>query len=337
MIIKHPALSPQLLKKMTSIYVLIGLDHYLINDAAQQIKSTWRQRGDSNERTIDIHTPTDWNTVLTEANSYSLFEEFTLLDVRFNKKTIDPLGKKVLLEYIEQLHSRCLLVLHAHIVPAKSLQWLSQHPSVTLVSITSLSHSALQEWITQQLKDKAIRHDPQVPGLIHQFSQNNQLACAQTIEKLSLIHDHTSELTVDEVLSQLIDHSDAPLYELADACLCADAQKAIHLIQQAYHHRIEPTLILWLLTQEIRQLIQLSHLLKQSITLSLACSQLNIWPKRVRSYQMTLARLPLTHLYSLLNRSKALDEHIKTSQGQHIWHGLEKLALALCSSERITH
>lgn len=333
MIIKHTTLVPHLLKNIKSIYVLIGPDHYLINDAAQNIKTTWRQRGETSERIIDINSPNDWNTFLAEANSYSLFEELTLLDVRFDKKAIDSVGKTVLVQYLQHINSRCLIILRAGTIPAKQLQWLADNESVVLVQIPPLTGIALQDWITTQLRNKAIRHAPQIPALIYQFSQNNLLACAQAIEKLTLIYDSETELTVDDVLAQLIDQCDFQLYELADACLNSDDMKVIHLLRQAYRNRVEPTLILWLLTQEIRQLIQLTHLLKQSMTLSNACNQLKIWPKRTKLYEMTLARLSLPSLYRLLHHSKQLDECIKTSQGHHIWHTLEKLALALCSKK----
>ena len=329
MMIKHPALEPHLLRNIKSIYVLVGLDHYLLNEAAYSIKKAWRQRGETSEKIIDINMPSDWNILSTEANSYSLFEELVLLDVRFDKKTIDRIGKETLSQYLQHVNSRCLIILRANAIPAKQLQWLADIESVVLVQMAPLNEAALLNWITSQLKTRSLRFDPQVPAIIHRFSQNNMLACAQSIEKLALIYDNINELSVEDVNAQLIDQSDFQLYELADACLTANGARALHLLQQAHNNRIEPTLVLWILTQEIRQLIQLTHLLKQSMPLATACSQLKIWPKRNRLYEMTLARISLSSLYKLLQSSKQLDESIKTSQGQQIWYALESLALAL--------
>jgi DNA polymerase-3 subunit delta len=169
-----------------------------------------------------------------------------------------------------------------------------------------------------------------VPALIHQYTQGNLLACAQTIEKLALISDKTNVLTAEDVKAQLIYQCEYQLYELADACLTANAEKALHLLRQANNNRTEPTLILWLLTQEVRQLIQLSHALKQQVAFSVACSQQKIWPQRANLYERTLTRLPLARLYELLKNSKQLDEQIKSNQSQQIWNGFEQLALTLC-------
>lgn len=330
MLIKYQALMLHLKKNIQAMYVLVGSDHYLLNDAAFNIKKAWRQRGETDEKTLHINTATDWTILQEEANSYSLFAEQVLLDARFDKKTIDAAGKAVLNQYLQNINPRCLIILHASAVPTKQLQWLSNHEHVTLVQASPLTGPALQSWIVTQLQQRSIGYDPQVPALIHQYTQSNLLACAQVIEKLALINDKATVLTLEDVRAQLIDQCEYQLYELADACLAANAVKALHLLRQANNNRTEPTLILWLLTQEIRQLIQLSHALKQHVAFSIACSQQKIWPQRTKLYETTLARLPLTRLYELLHDSKQLDEQIKSNQSQHVWNGFEQLALALC-------
>ena len=333
MIIKYQALIPHLQRNIKAVYVLVGHDHYLRNDAALNIKKNWRQRGETDEKIVHINMPADWRLLLEEANSYSLFSELVLLDIRFDKKTIDSLGKDILNQYLQNINPRCLIILQASTVPAKQLQWLTSNEHVVLVQVDPLSNAALQSWIAMQLTSRSIHYAAQVPTLIHQYTQNNMLACSQVIEKLALIHDATSELTVEDVNEQLIDQCEFQLYELADACLAANAVRAIHLLRQAVSNSIEPTLILWLLTQEIRQLIQLSHLMKQGTSFSNACAELRIWSNRAKLYQSTLTRVSLTQLYQLLQDSKRLDERIKTSQSHQIWHAFETLALSLCLGE----
>lgn len=330
MLIKYQALMPHLKKNMQALYVLVGSDHYLLNDAAFNIKKAWRQRGETDEKILHINATADWRTLQEEANSYSLFAEQVLLDARFDKKTIDAAGKTLLNQYLQNINPRCLIILHASAVPAKQLQWLYNNANVTLVQATPLTGSGLQSWISTQLQRHSIAYEPQIPALIYQYTQNNLLACAQVIEKLALINDKESVLTLEDAKAQLIDQCEYQLYELADACLTANAEKALHLLRQANNNRTEPTLILWLLTQEIRHLIQLSHALKQQVAFSVACAQQKIWPQRASLYETTLARLPLTKLYELLHNSKQLDEQIKTNQSQHVWNGCEQLALALC-------
>ncbi len=327
--IKCQALTQQLKQKTHALYILTGQDHYLLNNAAIEIKQAWRKSGECDETILHLNSPTDWECLMEEANSYSLFTDLILIDARLDKKTIDALGKKTLQTYLDNINQRCLIILRAPNIPNKQLQFISHHQHALIVQAYPLAAAELQRWITTQLSLHKIRHEAHVPGLIHQYTQGNMLACAQVIEKLQLTITDGELLTTSMALDYLSDQCDYQLYELADACLNARAEKAIHLLRQAHQNKTEPTLILWLLSQEIRQLIQLDHLQK-SLTFSNACKQLNIWPQRAKAYETTLARCSLMKLNHLLHACQQLDEQIKSNQTINSWHGLERIAIELC-------
>ena len=155
------------------------------------------------------------------------------------------------------------------------------------------------------------------------------LACAQVIEKLDLINNKDEICTTKMVMDHLTDECDYPLYELTEACLAGLGEKVIHLLRQVSQNKGEPTLILWLLTQEIRTLIQLSQKINKGETLSSACTQLNIWSQRVSLYANTIKRLSLSKLYQHLQQCHELDKLIKSNKNNIIWHELERLALNL--------
>lgn len=336
MIIKYQALAQQLTRKPTAVYILIGQDHYLLNDAALMIKKTAGPSNERDDKTLDITSANDWNLLLSEANSYSLFAEKILLDVRYDKKTFDAAGKKIIQAYINNINPRCLILMRAPQLPNKQLQWLASHEHVTIVQVSALPAHALQAWIENQLKLNHMQYEPDVPLLIHQYTQNNMLACAQLIEKVVLTNNTEEILTINLVKEHLIDQCDYPLYELADVCLKGQADKAIHFLRLASQRKGELTLILWILTQEIRQLIQLSHLISQSIPFSNACNQLKIWTQRMSLYEKPLKYLSQIDLHHLLQFSQQLDEQIKSGQNLQVWHGLEQLALGLCGNYNIS-
>ncbi len=331
MLIKHPSLAANLNHKLHAIYVLLGQEHYLVNDAAFSIKKAWRQKGETDETTLHLNAASDWNMLLEEANSYSLFSELVMLDARCDKKSIDTAGKEILNTYLQQINPRCLIILRAPNITAKQLQWLTNNEHIVIVQVYALPPAALQNWIRGQLQASSINFQSEIPALIHQYTQGNMLACAQVIEKLKLISNADEALTPSDVLEQLIDQCDYQLYELADACLTANGKKAIHLLRRASLDHTEPTLILWLFSQEIRLLIQLSHLLKQAVAFTAACNQLKIWPQRANLYQTTLARISPDKLYQLLHFSAQVDEQIKSNRSERVWHAFEQMALTLCS------
>ena len=326
--IKYQALEQQLKKKLHAVYLLTGQDHYLLNDAAQCIKTAWRGQHACDEKKIWLNTKADWMSLFDEANSYSMFSETVLIDASLDKKSMDAAEKKMLQHYMQHINPRCLVLIRAPHVPNKQLQLLTNNEHTLLVQAYPFSAQELQRWITLALSRHNLEYTKEIPALIHQFTQGNMLACAQVIEKLTLVASG-KPLTQEIVREQLSDQCDYQLYELADACLASNVEKALHLLRLARQNRTEPTLILWLLSQEIRQLTQLCHLRNQSIPLALACAQLNIWPQRARSYELALKRLSLVSLYELLQRCQHIDNQIKSNQNAMIWHEIERVALSL--------
>jgi DNA polymerase-3 subunit delta len=329
MIINYYGLTSSLQKQKSSVYILCGQEPYLLNDAAVQIKHHYRQTNDVDEKILHLQQSADWTLFLDEANSYSLFSECLLLDVRFDKKNLDAAGKKAFNLYLSNINYRCIVVFRAPNATAKEFQSISSNDKVALLQTTPLNAQAMQKWIITQLQTKSLQYTSEVPELIQRYTQGNMLACAQAIERLALTHDVQSVLTIHDALQHLSDQCEFQLYELPEACLQGNAEKAIHLLRHAAQERIEPTLVLWLLTQEVRQLLLLSQLLKQSLNVSEACMKLKIWSSRINSYQNALKRLTQQQLYTLLEQCSHIDTAIKTGKNLLAWQALEQLSFLI--------
>ena len=323
MIIKPVALSAHLKDQCLSIYILTGPEQLLSDQAVLEIKTAWSQLGSVDETKMDLSTASDWNKLIQSASNYSIFSDRVLVDARYDKKTLDAGALKHLINYVDQKNTRSMIVFRAQNLTPKSLAVLSAHNNIAHLHFSSLSAAALTQWIQNQLKDHGIRYQSDVPLFIHQYSQHNLHACAQIIEKLSMTHDMKIQLTCDQVMPHLIDQSEFSIYELADHCLGGDLSGALHVLQRLREVRAQPTLILWLLTQEIRQLIELKHKLINT-PMHLACRQQKIWPQRAALYDKSLARLSAKKLSNLLQDAQHLDEQIKSSTSQYIWQTLEQ-------------
>ena len=111
--IKQQMLAQQIQKKISPLYVLIGQEHYLLEESLHTIKSAIKKSYDYDEKIISIQSTEDWATVLEEANSYSLFSDTVLLNIFYDKKSIDATGKKILTEYLKIINSRCFIIIRS--------------------------------------------------------------------------------------------------------------------------------------------------------------------------------------------------------------------------------
>lgn len=333
--IKHQMLAQQVQRRIAPLYMLVGQDNYLLEDSLVTIKSAIQKAYDCDEQVISIQSPEDWNTIREEANSYSLFSDTTLLNIFFDKKSIDASGKKILTEYLTSVNPRCFIVIRAPNVPAKQLQWLTAHEQAVVSVAYPLPTVAMKNWIATELRRNTLNFDLLVPDIIHQYTQGNMLACAQVIEKIALSHAPGSTISIQQAQEQLSDQCDHNLFELIDSCLQSQGDRTVQILRHAANNKTEPTLVLWMLTQEVRTILQLTNLLQQQIDLKTAAAQLKIWPQRINLYQACCKRLTEKVLQQLHQYCYCIDERIKSSFSTHVWSSLENLALSLCTGQLI--
>jgi DNA polymerase III subunit delta len=323
MLIKYAAL-PQHLQKSSlfPLYMIYGSDSYCMQKAASDIKKAF-QSGVWEEKKITLDSLEDWRFFIDEANSYALFSEKVLLHVYYEKKTLEASSKTLLIQYLSAVNPRCLIVFCAPHLTSKILQWVATSPEAALIPATPLDTNSMKKWIMDTLKAYSIQYEPQLPDLILQYTEGNMAACAQALEKIALIASPNLPLDTEEALMQLTNQCDYTLYALTAACLEANGAKALRILQQLANTQTEPTLVLWLLAQEIRLLLDFDQ--KNS----------KIWPARIPLYQKMRKRISKNTLEYLLHFCFTVDQKIKTGIGIPIWQGLEGIALSLCQGRLV--
>ena len=260
---------------------------------------------------------------MCEAESYGLFYDQLILDASLNKKTLDAKSKKTLITYLEKrINPRTRIIIRAPLLPIKQLTVFNSNQQIGLINITPLKPREHQQWVAHQLKQHHFTYMRGVIELIQTYTQGHVHAAAQTIERLALVHEPNTCLSLEDVQEQLLDVRDYKLYELSSACLEGNAPKTLDLAMRAKQDQTEPTLMLWFTTQELRLLEQLHA--------GTSPQALNIRSFRIGSYQQAKKRLSKKHVYQLLRLSQRLDTHIKSGDSTQTWMLLEQLMMLFC-------
>jgi DNA polymerase III subunit delta len=270
---------------------------------------------------MSLENSNDWSDLIQEANTYSLFYEHLMLDATWNKKSFDVKTKKQLNAYANNPSTHCLLILRAPLITSKQYMELNKHEHITCITVNSLNATAELQWIQQALKQQQLNYtDQNIPKHIQTYTTGNLQAAHQAIERLALMHEPNATLTLESVQTQLLDESQYKLYEISSACLNGEPAKALPLLKRAQRDQVEPTLLLWLITQELRLLEQLAH--------GASYRDLNIYSFKTNLYQRASKRLSLAAIYQLIQISQALDVQIKSGLSKHTWLMTEQLVLA---------
>ena len=331
MLLKYPELQAHLTSSAyLPLYIVAGSDPYLIQKACMQIKNAYKNRRDCAEYISEINTPSDWNNFLQLTNSYSLFDEYSLIDAHLNKKSLDNNAKKTLTQYLADPNPECLALIRAPHLNTKKLLWLTNNPKVIVTQADTPVGIAFTKFIQNLAKINKLQINQQAIEFLAHHTQGNSLAAAQLIEKLSINFDTNKEITARDIQPHLTNQTQFQLYELADAILVGNVNKSLHILHRQKEQRTEAILVLWIITQEVRQLLKINHLLQQSISFANSCRKLNIWTSKIANYEKAIKRLDFLKSCELLQQCKQIDNLLRSSDSQRAWQLFEKIIVFIC-------
>lgn len=335
MIIAQNALDTHLKKGCAPVYMVLGQEPYLFQQAVLSIKRAFRlshrqDEGGPEEIVLDILQPQDWVDSFQQANTYTLFSDSQLLDLRFAKKSLDAAAKNALQTYADQPNTHSLVLIQAPDLPFKQMQALHNHLNIAIIQVQPYSPPAFKKFIIQRLQALQLTYESDIPDMIYQYHQANLLACNQFLELLACIHESSQALSSAILLTYLRDQSEFSMYELGEACLNGQLTHAIHIVRQIQHAQEEPILVLWILGQELRKITQIHHLVS-TLSFQAACQQLKIWTQKIPFYQRAWQRVSLAKAHELLKYCQTLDEQMKSHRNAMIWQELENIIVKICA------
>lgn len=325
MMIRYPDVSFQthLKKSLTPIYILIGHDSYLLNEAVIALKKTWAlsMPGNVEHKRIELN----WDALMLEANSYCIFSDYISIDTTWEKKSFDAKAKSTLMNYANNPNYNRLVILRAPAVSPIQCNDFNTSKQITVISVQSLQPKAEIDWIKQQLDQQLFTYTNEIPKLIQIATQGNLQAAHQTIERLVLTCEPNAHLTNEIVKTQLLDERQYKLYEISQACLEGELSKALQLMKRAQQDQIEPTLLLWCLTQELRLL--------EKLLCGHSYQSLKIPQFKAQLYQSARNRLSRNSILTLLQKSQHIDFNIKTGNHKLVYFLLEALVIEFSSGK----
>ena len=307
-----------------------------MDEATRAIRQQWQQQNsdDMSADALEKHyldiadTATEWEQLTSNLESRSLFNQQILFQARYTKKTLTKTAKTSLMDIAQQPNPANLLIFQAPLCKIKDFQMFKALSFATLVQITSLNAQEFPQWVFAKLQQHFPTATLEMAQLITQYTQGNAFAATQAIQKLALFISANEPLSLENVQDQLHHQCEYQTFELSDACLKGDAHRAIHILRA--HTKISETpLLLWILSNEIRQLLALAFSTK-SMPFQEACRAHNIWSSKIGLYQAASKRLANVNLQRLHHLCMRADECLKSGKTLLLRDILEQIALGLC-------
>ncbi|OPX56660.1 DNA polymerase III, delta subunit [Oceanospirillum multiglobuliferum] len=333
-------LSDHLKGKLKPIFFVSGDEPLQMREACDQIRAAVRKMGAEEREVYQVDNSFNWGVLHDASASMSLFASHKLIELHLPSGKPGQEGSQALQAYAKQIsddkgHSdNTLLIISGKLESsAANSKWFKALDAVGIyLPIWPIDASRLNGWISHRLRQAGFHATPEAISLLASRVEGNLLACDQEIQKLRLIYPEQNQLDENAILNAVQDSARFDVFALTDAMLLGDAVRTSKILTGLKGEGIEPPIILWGITRELRQLITLKHRVDQGQSFERLCKDLRIWDKRKPIYQRAMQQHSLRELQQLILQAEQVDRRIKGLDSKALKNSVWPLLSQLCLS-----
>ncbi len=318
-------------KELAPVYFIHGDETLLVDECADAVRAATRKQGYSDRQVFTVESGFDWQSLSAAGDSLSLFSERRVLELRLPTGKPGKEGAKVLSEYAARPpEDTLLLIISAKLEPAaRKSKWVQALDKAGVsVALWPVDAAQLPAWIERRMRAHDMQPSRDALRLIAERVEGNLLAAAQEIEKLYLLNG-PGALELETVTELVTDSARYDIFGLVDAALAGDALHVQRILAGLHSEGVEPVLVLWALSREIRALTGMARELQGGTALARVLASRRVWDKRKPLISGALKRIRGRQWWAMLQRCAYLDRVIKGRAPGSAWDELLQLALRL--------
>lgn len=318
-------------KGLAPVYLVSGDEPLLAQEVLDAIRAAARAAGFEHE-VYTVEAGFDWDGFYNATREGSLFAPRRLLDLRLPSGKPGEAGGAVLAQLAEEAPSDIVLAVSTGKLDkgARAAKWIGAiERAGVAVTVYPIEAAQLPAWITRRMRARGLTPAAGVAELLAHHMEGNLLACAQEIDKLAL--EGARGLSLDDIDADLSENARFNVFGLADACIAGDAARAARIVRSLAAEDAAPTLVLWALAREARDLSQLAAQLDSGRPEAEVLDK--VWMRRRPIVRRALKRMPAAAWRRVLAQAAHVDRVIKGRAVGDAWHELERLALAMAGMQ----
>ncbi len=329
--ISHEQLPRHLKTQFKSIYIVSGDEPLLVQEACDAIRVKARDEGCTERHVWDVaNSGFDWQAWLASGRNQSLFSDRQLIELRMPTGKPGNEGGKALRAYAEDVNpDNVLLIVTGKLdSSAQNSRWLKALCAVGMwVTVWPLTLAQMPTWVQRRMAQRGMSASPQAIALLVERVEGNPLAAMQEVEKLYLLYGdgHVSDEAMQDAV---VDSARFDIYALVDNALEGDTSRVVRILARLQEEGVEPALLLWALTREVRGLAMMASALAEGGQMDEVLRKFRVWDKRKAFTKKALLR-PGGNWQELLVCSAAADGVLKGAIPGDRWDELLSLSLQL--------
>lgn len=314
------------------LYLLSGDEPLLVDEALDAIRAAARQSG-CTERDVQIaERGFDWDEFRAGLGNLSLFASRQLIELRLPTGKPGDRGARELVALAADPPADKVVVVITPALAGKAAKtrWVTTLADAGVwVPLVTPNREQLPAWLAGRLKSAGLACDPDALTLLVDRVEGNLLAAKQEIDKLLLLTPG-EPVTVDTVRAAVADGARYDVFQLADAALAGDGQRAARILTHLEREGVAPTLALWSLARDIFTLVEVAHRLSAGDAPGRAMTAAGVWRSREALIGKAIRRGGVRRL---LQQARIADRVVKGARPGQPWSALMELTLSLAGTD----
>ncbi len=302
------------------IWLVFGDEPWQKNNSLATIKSTATQQGFTEVIRFTTDNKFDWQQLIEEFQSMSLFASQRIIEVEFTSIKIGDNGHKSLVQLSDILAKNTqfkdvIFIFHGPKLDGSSAnrKWFkSLSQQGCYVPLYDIDAKALPQWLQNQARILKVNLEPELKALLLELFEGNLLALEQELQKLHLLFG-SKLIRFSDAEKLIINQAKFNPFQVIDALLLGDCKKCISILNQLKQEGTVATQLIWIFHKEITQLNAMLHEIAQGEKLPGIYKKYRIWDKRKPLYQHALTHITLENSRVALSRLAQIDLISKTS------------------------
>ncbi len=315
-------LGKHLADRLLPAYLVAGDEPLQQGELLDDLRRAARDQGFDERHRFSSDTGIDWNSLLNESQSMSLFGGRRILELVLNDKRPDKAGSQILRDVLASPGDDTLLLIRCSKLDRRkdwNSAWVKALDEVgAVIEVWPVEGAGLRNWLQDRLASRGLSATEDALALLIERSEGNLLAAAQEVDKLTLLVED-GRVGPEDVQQAVGDSSRYSPFDLTEATAQGNAQRVLHIIQTLRAEGVEPPVLLWALSRDIRIL---DGMLSGGPPPRLP-------PQRVRAMQVQAQRLNPQHLKAAQASAIRADQCVKGMAKGDPWQYITSLALRL--------
>jgi DNA polymerase-3 subunit delta len=325
-------LNAHLKSDLLPIYFFSGDEPLQLGEAADAVRRVAREQGYTEREVMHAEKGFDWNELLAASNAMSLFAEKRVIDLRLPTGKPGKDGGAALVEYAERPPEDTVLLISSGKVDkrSQSAKWYKALDKVgATLQVWPVDANEMPKWLDQRLRSRGLQPERDAARLIAERVEGNLLAAAQEVDKLLLLNGE-GPLSAEQVEAAVADSARFDVFGLVDAVLIGNVSRLTRMLDGLRGEGVEPILVLWALTREIRSLADMAAQIETGKGIDGVLSR--VWGNRKGPVKAGLQRHNRVRWQQMLRRAARLDRVIKGAAVGNAWDELLQLSLMMAGT-----